>query len=331
MRIVVAKINHIGDVVMALPMVHALKEHFPDGEVCFLARGAACDIARAYTTVDHVYDWGELLAMGEAEAARTIKTWHADVFVHASPCPTLARVVKQAAVPMRVGNLYRVYHWHTCNRLVAIPRAWHHWNKRLLDLYYLHPLGLKPRQHYTQIIEYYRDFAKSEPKPSMQPLIDPKKFNLILHPTAITAEQYCWPIDYYARLIEQLPKQVNILVSGLQADEDKLQLLINAYPRVTSLLGRFNLTEFFQFIGHCQGLVAASTGPLHMAAACGVHALGLYRANPTYIKRWAPVGSKAEVIADEKKCWRCPQGTPCACIRAITPDAVLQRICTWLS
>ena len=128
MRIVLAKINHIGDVVMALPMARAIKDHFPGSEVYFLARGAACDIARAYTAVDRVYDWAELLATGETQAAHTIQTWQADVFVHASPCPVLARVVKRAAVPILIGHLYRLYHWNTCNRVVAIPRAWHHWN-----------------------------------------------------------------------------------------------------------------------------------------------------------------------------------------------------------
>ena len=52
---------------------------------------------------------------------------------------------------------------------------------------------------------------------------------------------------------------------------------LNAYrDRVTDLTGQLSLSQLVELIAHCDGLVAASTGPLHLAAAFGIRAVGLY-------------------------------------------------------
>ncbi|MBL0315693.1 MAG: hypothetical protein IPP69_07900 [Flavobacteriales bacterium] len=55
-----------------------------------------------------------------------------------------------------------------------------------------------------------------------------------------------------------------------------------------------NLAELIAFINQYDGLVAANTGPLHIASACGIHAFGLYSLKrPIHPGRWSPVGKNA--------------------------------------
>ena len=62
-------------------------------------------------------------------------------------------------------------------------------------------------------------------------------------------------------------------------------------PHVSDVTGKFSLPRF---IGLSDGLVAASTGPLHIAAASGVFCLGLFPSQkPIYAERWGPIGKKA--------------------------------------
>jgi heptosyltransferase-3 len=85
------------------------------------------------------------------------------------------------------------------------------------------------------------------------------------------------------------------------------------------------------FIGACDGLVAAGTGPLHIAAALGIHALGLFPPiKPMDPGRWAPVGVQAEFLVLNKDCQECRQlPASCQCIRALSVEAVLKRIEAW--
>jgi heptosyltransferase-3 len=57
------------------------------------------------------------------------------------------------------------------------------------------------------------------------------------------------------------------------------------------------LDELIAFIFNADGLLASGTGPLHLAAASGIHALGLFPpSRPIHPGRWAPLGKKAEYL-----------------------------------
>ena len=77
------------------------------------------------------------------------------------------------------------------------------------------------------------------------------------------------------------------------------------------------------FISKADGLIAASTGPLHLAAALGIHALGIYPPiRPMHPGRWAPVGPGAKVFVKSQYCEACRRTADCVCIREIRPEVL---------
>ena len=98
--------------------------------------------------------------------------------------------------------------------------------------------------------------------------------------------------------------------------------------QVTDIMGRMNLDTFISFIAHCDGLVANSTGPLHIAAALGKDALGIYPPmRPIHPGRWAPLGPGARVFVLNKSCSDCKGNAhPCHCITAIQPSLLKKSI-----
>ena len=97
--------------------------------------------------------------------------------------------------------------------------------------------------------------------------------------------------------------------------------------RVEDMTGRLTLSELMALIGKCDGIVAASTGPLHIAAAMGKHAIGLYAPmNPICPKRWAPLGLHADYLVLDKDCSDCRHSMDCKCIRSITPEDVALKL-----
>ena len=97
---------------------------------------------------------------------------------------------------------------------------------------------------------------------------------------------------------------------------------------VTDISGLMDLGQFMSFINQCDGLVANSTGPLHIAAALGKDAYGIYPPmRPIHPGRWAPIGKKAQVFVLDRLCNDCKgDKKPCTCMLAIKPLEIKMAI-----
>jgi ADP-heptose:LPS heptosyltransferase len=103
-----------------------------------------------------------------------------------------------------------------------------------------------------------------------------------------------------------------------------------ALPHVEDITGRYGLAEFIDFLGTCHGILACSTGPLHIGAALGKYALGLFPPlKPMHPGRWAPLGTHAANLVMERACKLCKRGGDCICLADILPSGVTQLIEAW--
>ncbi|RYE71243.1 MAG: glycosyl transferase family 9, partial [Oxalobacteraceae bacterium] len=103
-----------------------------------------------------------------------------------------------------------------------------------------------------------------------------------------------------------------------------------ALPNVENLCGRLDLDELLALIGACDGLVACSTGPMHLSAALGRPTLGLFPPiKPMDPGRWAPLGALAEVAVARQPCAGCTDSATCSCMGSITPQDVAARVRAW--
>ncbi|MDX1905144.1 MAG: glycosyltransferase family 9 protein, partial [Thermonemataceae bacterium] len=162
-------------------------------------------------------------------------------------------------------------------------------------------------------------------------LLSSEKPTIILHPKSKGSARE-WHLDnYYALALQNTDKQFFITGTtqeGLLIQTEKPELL--ELPNVENLTGKFSLEELIHFIGNCDGLIACSTGPLHIAAALGIYALGIYPPiKPMHPTRWQPIGKKSEVLVLKKECSDCRNDTFCACINAISVAEVSRVIGRW--
>lgn len=323
-RIMIAKTTHMGDVVISLPLAGVLKYYYPESTILFLAKGSACDIARRYAFIDEVYDESII------DTEEGLKVCRADVFIQVNNTERLAIAAKKAKIPLRIGSIYRRYNWFSCTDRVLISREDKPLNRRQLDLQCLKPLGIKHAFSYEDLAFLYQFHSKSLPK-EYASILNPSKFKLILHPTLITAKNYQWPLEHYKTLIQSLdPEKFQIFITGVESDRAYLNnFLQEMNHNIVDLVGKVSVDDLMTLISHCNGLVAGSTGPLHLAAALSIHALGIYRADKKYIRRWESIGWHAEIIAQQNPCKKCPSGDPCQCIISIQPEYVKARILSW--
>lgn len=121
----------------------------------------------------------------------------------------------------------------------------------------------------------------------------------VVHP-GMAGSAINWPAPSYAALIRLLMARKPVVLTGTASDEPWLGPLRQEFAGsrdVTILQDRLSATELLVVLANAAGVVAPSTGVVHLAASLGVPALGLYSTvvvqRPT---RWAPRGPRAGFV-----------------------------------
>jgi heptosyltransferase III len=320
---IISRTDAIGDVVLTLPVAGALRSLYPGARILFLGRSYTKEIIAACEHIDGFLNWDEWRAMPAGGAAGAMAATGADCIIHVFPDKAIARVAKKARIAERIGTTNRIYHWRYCNVLVRLSRRNSPHHEAQLNLRLLGPLGGRSEYSLGEIGGYY-GLTRLAPLPAeIEGLLDRGRFNLILHPKSRGSARE-WGLENFRQLVGLLPRErYKVFVTGTAAEGQLLAPLLEEYPFVTDLTGRLTLGQLMTFLSKADGLVAASTGPLHLAAALGIHALGIYPPiRPMHPGRWAPVGPKVRVFVKAGECSACRAGGDCGCIRGIPPQAL---------
>src|SRR5215217_1069 len=321
---VLNRADKIGDVVLALPMAGILKRAFPVCKVSLLGQHYTWPLARCCEHLDQIYAWDEIEAAPRSERIKQFKAFGADVIIHVYPLPAIAKLARQARIPLRIGTSRRVFHWLNCNRLVRLSRRRSTLHEAQLNVALLRGVGIERCYDLGQISRLF-GLSRIDPlSPNLAASIDPGRFDLIIHPKSAGSARE-WPITHFARLIESLPpERFNIFVTGSEAEAESVRdTLPMQLPHVKDLMGKISLAELVSLIKAADGLLAASTGPLHIAAALGKHTLGVYAPfRSKHASRWGPIGPRTRVFQLANKCTSCSDPGDCECMRRIDPDEI---------
>jgi heptosyltransferase III len=327
--IIISRTDNLGDVVLTLPVAGLLKQHFPDTPIFFVGKAYTEPVIKACEYVDFFLNREEVIAKPVI-----LKQTGAEIIIHVFPDGKVMQAASHVNIPVRIATSHRLNSWLYANTRESFSRKNTDLHEAQLNTMLLRPLGFPVPQPISALANRY-GLTKIAPLPAwLEPFYSKSAFNLILHPKSKGSARE-WPSNYYLQLchlLNGLP--VRIFITGTAAEGEQINRecpeLLNR-PGVTNLCGRLNLTELMAAIANANGLVACSTGPLHLAAALGIHALGIYPPmTPIHPGRWAPIGPKAQFLVENKTCNNCRKTQNCACLQSISPGQVSQIIYGWL-
>jgi len=323
--ILVSRTDAIGDVILTLPLCGLIKKHFPGVRLLFVGRSYTRPVVDCCVHVDGFVNADELLKLGKRDALILLASYGADAIIHVFPNRELASLSRQIGIKYRIGTTKRIFHWSTVNKLVRLSRKNSLLHESQLNCKLLEPLGIKEIPGLNEL-SAFSGFSKIPALPAAaESLLDPLKTTVILHPKS-NASAREWALSNYAALIGLLsPDHYRIFISGSENEKAQLSEWIKTLPaHVTDITGRFSLNDFIAFIARTDFLVAASTGPLHIAAAAGTGAIGLFPdIRPMHPRRWQPLGKRAVALSKNIQCDDCRKNpAACHCINEITPERV---------
>jgi heptosyltransferase III len=323
-HIIISRTDAIGDVMLTLPMAGYLKRLKPDLRITFLGNTYTAPVLKTCTAIDEVLVFAELEALSPAAQIQSLKALKADAIIHVFPNPKVARLAKQAHIPYRIGTNRRIFHLNTCNRLVNLSRKNSNNHEAELNLFLLKGIGIQQFPNKNEIADLYQLQVRDKSEAILS-FIDQNKVNIILHPKSKGSARE-WGVENFSQLIRALnPKIYNILVTGTEAEGQLIRpYLCQPFQHVVDTTGRLSLDQLIALIDSAQILVAASTGPLHIASALGKKAIGLYAPmRPLFPQRWGPLGVDAHALVKQKDCSDCKKRGTCQCILDIHVNEVL--------
>jgi len=331
-RILVVKLDHLGDVLLATPVFSNLSRAYPDAELHALTGAWSRVVLEKHPDVNKVLEYnspafcrtGLPTSLKQTfQLYRALRHQKYDLMVELRNdwriiCFSLLRVA-----PKRIDRATL----QVANKLGFARFTGIHETTRNLDV--LNKAGI-PTPIKTTTFSITTEDKKWASNFLTAHQIDQKRPLIAIHPgSPIPLKR--WMPERYAELADWLiaRKQAKILFVGV-ADEMPIITKIQQLMRAESIniAGKTTLTQLASILHISNVFIGNDSGPMHLAAAVGTPTIGLY--GPGDPTRFRPVGIKCQIIQRKQDCPPCA-GTTCrfgkdGCMAKIQVIDVIQTL-----
>ena len=321
-RVIISRTDNLGDVILTLPLLGYLKATMPEIRIYFVGKKYTHPVIDKCIHVDELLDREELL-----KDPSILKRINADSILFIYPDRELAKLSKELGIRRRVATAHRWFNWMYCNYRVDFSRLRSRLHESQLNFKLLAPFKMYWDFDLKEIADFY---GLVPPLQNHNGHLSNNHFNLILHPKSKGSARE-WHLENYYELAQSLlPDQYKIFITGLKEEGELMRQQkpeLFELPNVTDLTGKLSLDDLMSFVSQADGLVACSTGVLHLSSALGKFTLGLYSPmKPIHPGRWMPIGKNSSYLVINKNCRSCRRMKECQCVNDITVDQVKERI-----
>ncbi len=339
-NILIIKPSALGDIVLALPALSALRRNFPEARISWLIRPEFAPLLENHPHLNEIIPFDRKF-LG--------KSWY-----HPKAFAALVSLIKRLRrgkfdVVFDFQGLFRTacLTWLSgCKKRFGMANA-----RELAHLFYTHKI--EQDQDCIHLVDYYLKIIKSAGVPAQ----DGVQFELPVNPSCLdsvnellasvnvmlgeyvvfvpgsTHSGKCWPVERFAALADKISSRFNlpILAVGAKSDSSIIETIrrLTAVP-IINFAGQTSLGQLVALLKDAKLVVSNDTGPGHIAAALGTPLVLMFSwSNPARI---APYGRAECMIAREpySRGFEIKSIDAKHSIKTITVDEVYQKACQQL-
>jgi predicted lipopolysaccharide heptosyltransferase III len=331
-NILIIKLRYIGDVLLATPVLHALRERFPDAHIAAAVNRGTEDILKWNPDLNEVLVVERSGLAAQLRFLGEIRRRRFDCVIDLTDGDRAAILARFSSAPVRIG-LNEEHRWRGLlyTAVARLEPSVPHRIER--DLETVRSLGIQPKAGLPVLRTSAQDdeaAARLLDEIAGEPLSNGMQPLIMFQPGA----RYwfkAWPVERFADLANRLAERgdCRILIGGHaqeRAMADDIAARTRAKPVV--LAGRTTVLQYAAILKRCALFVGNDNGPMHMAAALSVPVVALF--GPSNPAEWGPRGERVEVLYKGLDCRRCFHPTCTrgeeSCMKQITVDEVFGRI-----
>jgi heptosyltransferase-1 len=338
-NILIIKPSSLGDIVLALPALSALRKSFPGAKISWLVRPEFAPLLKnhPHLTETILFDrkfLGKAWFNPRAFAALVSLIWR------------LNRSKFDAVIDLQ--GLFRTasLSWLSgCRKRLGMANA-----REFGYIFYTHKIAQDKDS--IHLVDYYLKIVQnagasdttvqfvlpvdSAAEDAVKRLlktngIKPNNYAVFVPTSA--REDKCWPAECFAALADRVSTKfgLSIIATGSASEKDIVERLKNlAGVPIANFAGATSLSELVALLKAARLVVSNDTGPGHIAAALGVPVVLLF--GPTNPARVHPYNRPECAVAVEPdgRGMKADSTDPKHNIKAITVDEVYQKVCEQL-
>ncbi|HEY2760734.1 MAG TPA: glycosyltransferase family 9 protein [Pirellulales bacterium] len=298
-RILIVRLSAIGDTVLSMPVLCALRERFPQATIGWIVEKTSAALLRGHADLDHLIVVPRGWLKSPKVVWQTVRQMRAigfDISLDLQGLTKSAVTARMSGAKRRLGFTRCVFEGRELsswiNAELVEPTA-EHVVDRGLEL--LKPLGIEGAQASDRFGAEFRMPRYEEAVASMTRLIVERGLGagFVVVNTGAGWPSKLWPAQRYAEVARYLGKrhQLPTIVTWAGRAEQAVahEIIIGAGGHA-HMAPPTSLTELAELARRAKLFVGSDTGPLHIAAAVGTPCVGLY--GPMPAARCGPYGKQ---------------------------------------
>ncbi|GHO44623.1 glycosyltransferase family 9 protein [Ktedonospora formicarum] len=284
MHVCVIRPGALGDTLLALPIIQAIRERYENPQITFVGQAAILPLMIASGLITRALDfedrrWGELFSPNGIQ--------HPESLALLSDCQLVICWIRDID-----GSIARNLRAVTSGRIIVAPgRPQSNTEMHIID-YLANTIEVTIDKQFTLQL---RD-------PEQPPTVHKYQGYVAIHPGSGGIHK-CWALEGYVEIIQELWKRaIPVLMLAGPADRERLdalhQMLPDPPPMLFASLLNAPLLQVAQALYQCRGYLGNDSGITHLAALLGVPTLALFIASDPRL--WQPYGSSIHVLTAQE-------------------------------
>jgi heptosyltransferase-2 len=331
-KILIRATNWVGDAIMALPALRAVRSRFPEAEISILARPYVAAIYKEQQVCDNM-----MLVEDARDIVSELRAQKFDTALLLQNAFQAAWFVWRAGIPERIG-------YARDGRSLLLTKA--------LPAPKPGEIPMHEQYYYLELLRR-AGWLDSLPNESFIKLHVPEEnhrraaefllsqgvksdgLRIAIGAGASYGSAKCWPPDRFAEMANRLQAkaQADVILFGTPAEAGVASAIaagMNHPP--TDLTGKTSIHDLPALLSQCHLFIGNDSGAMHVAAAVGLPVVAVF--GPTDPFGTAPVTPCCTVVQEKPYCSpcflrRCP--TDHRCMTRVTPEAVETAARHWIS
>ncbi len=303
-KILVIQLSALGDTILAVPTLRAIRHRFPNAHLTILASPINLDYLAHCPYIDARVAFRGGISY---ELLATLRRERYDWAIDLEHWPRLSALLAYASgAPMRIGFSANGQHRHFLFTEVVPHTPGRHEVLNFLDLGYR--LECPPQGTHLEVwvsdaerkwIQETLEQALIQGNLAYGKDVGEDKPIVVLHPEAGRRGEprRRWPLERYVQLADALVARYDaqIILTGAPDEvEVSQQIASETKQRPVMLAGKTRINQLAALFSHANLVISGNCGPMHLAAAAGTPVIALH--GPTHSAQWGPWAVNATVL-----------------------------------
>ncbi len=333
-RILIARTDRIGDVVLSTPTITAAKKAFPNAFIAVMVSPETKDIVTQNPHLNEVIVYDKRLKHRGVFQTLRFATWlkgkkfDLALILHSTNRVNLISFL--ARIPKRVGYARGKMDFLLTDRMEYKKRLGER-HEAEYSLEILRSLGIKAEMSPLLVPVKKEDEKKLDDLLRESGLRQGERF-IVLHPGASSISKM-WPQKNFAETADLLIKRFSVraaLISSpgqVQIGGKTMAFMKN---KPLFLCGRTSLGMIAALFKRTSLFISNDSGPVHIACAVGAPVISIFSRNEKGLSpaRWGPLGAKTAVLHKDVGCVECLAHNckkDFLCLKSVTVDEVVEK------